>query len=138
MPQELATANMVFLVEEFDQSEKCAGIEAYELVSCSDDEDDQETDLDLFKHLTDKYDEQTKAAEEETIEVNLGTTKELKPILISASLNPEEQAEMVQILKEFVDVLAFKYEYMPDLQSALVEHLLPLNCGAKLVKQKLR
>ena len=45
---------------------------------------------------------------------------------------------MVQILKEFVDVLAFKYEDMPDLQSALVEHLLPLNPGAKPVKQKLR
>ena len=34
MPQELAIANMVFLVEEFDRFGKCAGIEAYKLVSC--------------------------------------------------------------------------------------------------------
>ena len=44
----------------------------------------------------------------------------------------------MQILKEFVDVLAFKYEDMPGLQSALVEHLLPLNSRAKPIKQKLR
>ena len=125
---------MVFLVEEFDQFGKCAGIEAYELVSYCDEEEDQEADSDLLKHLMDKYDEQTKAAEEETMEVNLGTTEEAKPILISASLSPKEREEMVQILKEFVDVLAFKYEDMPGLQSSLVEHLLPLNSGTKPVK----
>ena len=48
---------MVFLVEEVDQFGKCVGIEAYELVNYSNDEEDQETDLGLRKHLMDKYDE---------------------------------------------------------------------------------
>ena len=104
-------------------------------MSCSDEEEDQEADSDLLKHLMDKYDEQTKAVEEETVEVNLGTTEEPKPILISASLSPEEREEMIQILKEFVDVLAFKYKDMPGLQSALVEHLLLLNSGTSLLSR---
>ena len=62
----------------------------------------------------DKYDEQTKVAEEETMEVNLGTVEEPKPIPISANLSLEERAEMIKILKEFVDMLALN-EDMPGL-----------------------
>ena len=51
------TANMVFLVEEFDRFGNCAGVEANELINCSSDEEDQEADSDLLKHLMDKYDE---------------------------------------------------------------------------------
>ena len=71
MPQELATANMVFLVEEFNQFGKYAGIEEYELVDYDNDEEDLEVDSSLLKHLMDKYEEQIKADEEEMEEINL-------------------------------------------------------------------
>ena len=45
---------------------------------------------------------------------------------------------MTKLLKKYAKVLAFCYREMPELESLLVEHKLPLKLGAKTAKQKLR
>jgi len=76
--------------------------------------------------------------EESTKEINLGTEDEPRTILVSASLSPEEETTLVDVLREYKDSFAWTHEDMPGLDSNLVEHHLPLKLGAKPVKQKLR
>src|SRR5262249_41216191 len=83
-----------------------------------------------------RFDEPTSAIEEPTKEINLGTEDDPKAVLISANLSPEEEAALVDVLKEYRDSFAWTYEDMPGLDSNLVEHHLPLKPGAKPVKQK--
>ena len=72
--------------------------------------------------------------EEPLKDVNLGTEEEPKKIKISATLNAQEEEEILKILKEYIDVFSWSYEEMSGLDPSLVEHKLVLNPGAKTVK----
>ena len=64
-------------------------------------------------------------AEEELEEVDLGSdSQESRPISISASLTETEKSELILLLKEFKDVLAWDYNEMPGLDPRLVAHTL--------------
>ena len=64
-------------------------------------------------------------AEEELEEVDLGSSsQEPRPISISASLTEKEKSELILLLKEFKDVLAWDYSEMPRLDPGLVAHKL--------------
>ena len=50
----------------------------------------------------------------------------------------EYKADLVQLLKEYIDCLAWEYSEMPGLSRDLVEHRLPIKAGFKPYKQLAR
>jgi len=49
---------------------------------------------------------------DDVTECNIGTEKEPKFIKLSSSLSKEQRIEYMDILKQFVDVFAWIYEYL--------------------------
>ena len=76
---------------------------------------------------------------EEAIEViNLGTEEDKKEIKIGASLEASVKKQVVELLKEYVDIFAWSYRDMPGLDTNIVVHRLPLKPKCPPVKQKLK
>ena len=76
---------------------------------------------------------------QEVIElVNLGTDDEKKKVKIDSSLDPSAKKEIVDLLKEYVDIFAWSYQGMPGLSTEIMEHQLPMRLECKPVQQKLR
>jgi len=48
------------------------------------------------------------------------------------------RSELVALLQKYVDIFAWSYPDMPDLDTEIVVHRLPLIEGCRSVKQKLR
>ena len=55
------------------------------------------------------------ATEGRVIQVNLGTQDHPKLISISESLSLTEREELLALIREYIDVFAWNYEDMPDL-----------------------
>ena len=58
-----------------------------------------------------------------------------KPIFISSQLIAQENEQLVALLKKYVDVFAWTYDEMPDLDPGLVVDSLNVDPGVKLVVQ---
>ena len=54
---------------------------------------------------------------------------------MKATLPPLEKAQLISLLKEYIDLLAWEYHEMPGLDPNLVAHALNMEPGAKLVVQ---
>ena len=67
-------------------------------------------------------------------ELNLGTNKDPKPIVINALLSPDELEEYYQLLLEYKDVFTWTYKDMPCLDLVTAAHYLLVKLRAKLVK----
>jgi len=70
--------------------------------------------------------------------INLGTEEDKKDIKIGASLDPTVKKQIIELLKEYVDIFAWSYRDMPGLDTDIVVHRLPLKLECPRVKQKLR
>ncbi|WRX18297.1 Integrase [Theobroma cacao] len=70
--------------------------------------------------------------------INLGNGEEKKEIKIGTSLSSNERQKLEELLCEYVDVFAWSYQDMPDLNTDIVVHKLPLRPDCKPIKQKLR
>ena len=57
---------------------------------------------------------------------------------MNATLPPLEKAQLISLLKEYIDVFAWEYHEMPNLDSNLVAHALNEEPGAKPVVQPMR
>jgi hypothetical protein len=68
----------------------------------------------------------------------LGTKEDPKYVKLSSSLSKEQRDEYVKILKEFIDVFSWKYEYLRTYDTNIMEHKIPLKEEAKPFRQKLR
>ena len=55
------------------------------------------------------------------------------PTSINATLPPLEKAQLISLLKEYIDVFAWEYHEMPGLDPNLVAHALNVELGAKPV-----
>jgi hypothetical protein len=71
-------------------------------------------------------------------ECNVGTEKDPKYVKLSSILSRERRAEYVELLKEFVDVFAWTYEYLRTYDTNIIEHKIPLKEETKPFRQKLR
>ncbi|CAN6568039.1 unnamed protein product [Malus baccata var. baccata] len=67
--------------------------------------------------------------------IDLGTEDDPRPIQISGLLGVDDLAKIICLLQEFKDCFAWHYTEMPGLDSALVEHRMPIKEGYKPVKQ---
>jgi hypothetical protein len=70
--------------------------------------------------------------------INLGTEEDKKEIKIGASLEANVKKQVIELLKEYVDIFAWSYRDMPGLDTDIVVHRLPLKPECQPIKQKLR
>ena len=76
---------------------------------------------------------------EEFEEVNPGADSgSPKPIFISSQLSTKEREQFMEIMKRYVDVFAWTYDEMSDLDSMLVVHSLNVDPRTKPVIQPTR
>ena len=83
-------------------------------------------------------DKQILPHQEVTDLVNLGTDDEKKEVKIGSSLDSSAKKEIVDLLKEYVDIFVWSYHDMPSLSTEIVEHQLPMRPECKPVQQNLR
>ena len=58
--------------------------------------------------------------------INLGTDEEAKEVRVGSALQDEVKTKLIELLKEYKDVFAWSYQDMPDLDTDIVVHHLPL------------
>ena len=97
-------------------------------------EDIDESDLPLkMQRLLAMEDKQILPHQEITELVNLGTDNEKKEVKIGSSLDSFAKKEIVDLLKEYVDIFAWSYQDMTGLSTKIVEHQLPMRLECKPV-----
>ena len=70
--------------------------------------------------------------------VDIGDGSVPRPTFINANLSAEYKADLIKLLKEYVDCCALSYSEMPGLSRDLVEHRLPIKAGFRPYKQPAR
>ena len=59
-------------------------------------------------------------------------------VKISKALSDEESKRYIKLLKEFVDIFAWSYEYLKIYDTNIIQHKIPLNPNTKPFRKKLR
>ena len=102
-------------------------------------EDTDKSDLPSeMQRLLAMEDKQILPHQEITELVNLGTDDEKKEVKVGSSLDPSAKKEIIDLLREYVDIFAWSYRDMQGLSTEIVEHQLPMRPECKPVQQKLR
>ncbi|XP_024195581.1 uncharacterized protein LOC112198681 [Rosa chinensis] len=101
----------------------------------ADPEDEEEVHIQLAPAALDDTPPKVK---DPTEKVNLGTVSEPMEVSISAYLEPNEKQRLIELLLEFKDCFAEKYEDMPGLSPDLVCHQLPTLADKRPVKREPR
>ena len=70
--------------------------------------------------------------------MNLRTKDEVKEVRIGAALEESVKTRLIDMLREFIDIFAWSYQDMPELDTNIVVHRLPLKEKCSPVKQKLQ
>jgi len=95
-----------------------------------------------IKHLNTlwdtRFEQREPPTEDKVTQINLGDEANPKPILISKSLSPSEKEDLIQLIREYIDVFAWNYEDMPGLNPQNAMHRLNINPDVKSVKQQQR
>ena len=82
-----------------------------------------ESDLSLkMQRLLVKEDKQILPHQKVTVLVNLGMNNEKNEVKIDSSLDSYVKKEIMDLLKEYVDIFAWSYQDMPGLSKEIVEH----------------
>ena len=76
--------------------------------------------------------------EDKVTQVNLGYEADPKPIFISESLSSSERENLIQIIREYIDVFAWNYEDMLGVDPQIAIHHLNIKPDTKPVKQQRR
>ena len=75
------------------------------------------------------------------MEINIGTDKDPKLIKIGKGTSEKERNNLINLIKEYRDVLAFSYDELKSYREDVFQHTIPLTEEAKEIKpfrQKLR
>ena len=72
----------------------------------------------------------------EKVDIGDGTIP--RPTFINKNLSVEYKADLVNLLKEYIDCFAWEYHEMSGLSRDLVEHRLPIKAGFRPYKQLVR
>ncbi|XP_055803517.1 uncharacterized protein LOC129872597 [Solanum dulcamara] len=119
------------------------------IISCNKINEQNEIEYDEFEdydeeatkpeYLTEElklFEKQYKPNQEETKAVNLGNDECMKETRISVHLIKAERKELINLLKEYIDIFAWSYDDVSGLSMDIVSHKLPINPDCSLVKQK--
>ena len=102
-------------------------------------ETDLEEDIDESNLLSElqrllvREDKQILPHQEVTELVNLGINDEKKEVKIGSSLDSSVKKEIVDLLKEYIDIFVWSYQDVPGLSTEIVEHQLPMRLECKPV-----
>ena len=66
--------------------------------------------------------------------IDIGDGSVPRPTFVNANLSAEYKADLIKLLKEYVDCFAWSYSEMPGLSHDLVEHQLPIKTGFRPYK----
>jgi hypothetical protein len=72
------------------------------------------------------------------LEINIGTSEEPGMVKIGKTTPIEERIQIVELLKEYRDVLAFSYDELKVYKVDVIQHMIPLKEETKPFRQKLR
>ena len=61
-----------------------------------------------------------------------------RPTFVNTNLSAEYKANLIKLLKEYIDCFVWSYSEMPSLSRDLVEHRLPIKAGFRPYKQPAR
>ena len=87
---------------------------------------------------SDPIDQRDSPAVRDTEIVDFGTVDQPRELRIGSDLSADERDILIQLLMSYLDIFAWSYEDMPDLDLSIVQHHLPFLPLVRLVKQKLR
>ena len=68
------------------------------------------------------------------MEINIGTDKDPKLIKIGKGTSKKERNNLINLIKEYRDVLAFSYDELKSYREDVFQHTIPLTEEAKEVK----
>ena len=68
---------------------------------------------------------------EECDSYNLGTNEEPRMVQIGKACNSEEREDMLKLLTEYKDVIAWSYEELKTYDPKIITHNIPLKLGVK-------
>jgi ribonuclease HI len=95
-----------------------------------------ERDFDKLDGHKQKEDSKKKLCDH--LEVNIGTIEEPRMVKIGKTTPIEERIEIVKLLKEYRDVLAFSYDELKVYREDVIQRVIPLKEETKPFRQKLR
>ena len=73
--------------------------------------------------------------DEEEVELcNLGTEEEPKNIKMAKALPQDIKGKYTLLFKEFRDVFAWRYEYLKECDTNIIQHIIPIKEKEKLFK----
>ena len=72
------------------------------------------------------------------MDCNIGTLEHPRMVKISKALTTEQRNKYIKLLKEYVDVFAWSYEYLKTYDTGIIQHKVPLKPNVKPFRQKLR
>lgn len=73
---------------------------------------------------------------EECNSYNLGTNEDPKMVRIGKACNSQEREDMLQLLREYKDVISWSYEELKIYDSNIITHDIPLRPDAKPFRQR--
>jgi hypothetical protein len=76
--------------------------------------------------------------ENDGVNCNIGTDVDPNIIKLSKTLKEEQRNRYVDIMKEFVDIFAWSYEYINNFDTQIIQYKIPLKKGTKPFRKKLR
>ena len=94
-----------------------------------------------WEHTFDRHDIYKKKEAiklENYIEINIGTEKEPRNIKIGKGTSDKEKNDLIELVKEYIDVFAFTYDELKSYCDDVFQHTIPLMSKAKPFQQKLR
>jgi hypothetical protein len=92
-----------------------------------------ERDFDRLDGHKQKEDSKKKLCDH--LEVNIGTNEEPRMVKIGKTTPIEERNEIVKLLKEYRDVLAFSYDELKVYREDVIQHVIPLKEETKPFRQ---
>src|SRR3954463_9703842 len=85
-----------------------------------------------------RFEQREPPTDDSLLQVNMGDEINPKPIYISDTLSQKEKADLIALIREYVDVFAWHYEDLPGLDPKVAMHRLNIKADAKPVKQSQR
>lgn len=82
-----------------------------------------------------RFKQQEPPTDDQVIQVNIESDQDPKHIFISKNLDQNELQNLIELVREYMDVFAWNYEGMPGLDPEIAQHRLNIRDNAKSVKQ---
>jgi len=70
--------------------------------------------------------------------IDLGDDTTPRPTFVNKNLSAQYKANLINLLKEYIDCFTWEYSEMPGWSRDLVEHCLPIKAGFRPCKQPTR